>query len=128
MKRNLEKLSGIIVKDFKEDNVPTKKLNVERLLESDFIDRFLGFIEEYESVCGINLFDTVSDWLSEEEYDYIKYFLNTTVSEYHLPFDIRDFIYMDYDKFIDYQEKCIKISALLDEKKSLYQEFNSFYE
>lgn len=105
-------------------------LNEGKLLESDFIDRFLGFVEAYEEVRGINLIDTVEEWLSynKKEYDNIKYFLQTSSTEYNLPFTIQDFISMSSNELIAYQEKCTKISALLDEKRALYQEFILFYE
>lgn len=125
---NNERLREIIRADFEEDDI--KRLNVERLLESDFIDRFLGFVEVYDKVSGKNVFDSVTKWLSygNEEYDYIKYFLNTSCFEYSLPFSIDDFISMSLDEIIEYQKKCAKIREILDEKRALYEEFSTFYE
>lgn len=108
-----------------------KNLNVKKLLKSDFIDRFLDFVEAYDEVFDKNVFDTVVDkWLDygKEEYDCIKYFLMTSRSEYSLPFSIEDFINMTLNDFVTCQEKCAKICALLDEKRALYEEFITFYE
>ncbi len=131
--KNLKRLGEIIRCDFAEDNnlPPTKKLNVEKLLESDFIDRFLGFVEAYDELFDNNVFDTcVTKWLeySHEEYDCIKYFLHTSSSEYSFPFSINDFSFMSLSEIISSYEKCTKICALLDEKRALYEEFNTFYE
>ncbi len=126
-----ERFAEIIRADFEEDDVTYKKLNIDRLLESDIIDRFLGFVEEYDKVFGNNVFDTVVDkWLDygKEDYDCIKYFLMASSSEYYLPFSMEDFISMTLDDFVLYQEKCAKICALFDEKRALYQEFITFYE
>lgn len=125
---NNERLRKIIRADFEEDDI--KRLNVERLLESDFIDRFFGFAEVYDKVFGKNVFDSVTKWLSygKEEYDYIKYFLNTSCFEYSLPFSVDDFISMSSDEIIEYQKKCAKIREILDEKRALYEEFSTFYE
>ncbi len=126
-----ERLAEIIRADFEEDDVTYKKLNIDRLLESDIIDRFLGFVEEYDKVFGKNVFDTVVDkWLDygKEDYDCIKYFLMTSSSEYCLPFNMKDFISMTLYDFVLSKEKCVKICALLDEKRALYQEFITFYE
>lgn len=126
-----ERLAEIIRADWEEDDVPYKKLNVEKLLESDFIDRFLGFVEAYDEIFDKNVFDTVVDKCldyGKEEYDYIKYFLMTSYSEYSLPFRMENFINMTLDDFATCQEKYAKICALLDEKRALYEEFNTFYE
>ena len=127
---NLERLSEIMRADFEEDDVICKKLNVEKLLESDFIDRFLGFVEAYEEVFNRNVFNTVTKWLEygHEEYDNIKYFLHTSSSEYSFPFTINDFTFMSFGEIIQSYEKCTKICAVLDEKRALYEEFNTFYE
>lgn len=127
----LEGLAQRIREDFEEDDVTYKKLNIKKLLKSDFIDRFLDFVEAYDEAFDKNVFDTVVDkWLDygKEEYDCIKYFLATSPLEYSLPFSIEDFVNMTLDDFVLYQEKCAKICALLDEKKALYEEINTFYE
>lgn len=130
--RDFERLGEIIRCDFVEDdNLPDKKLNVEKLLETDFIDRFFGFVEAYDEVFNRNVFDTgVAKWLSyhNEDYDCIKYFLHTSSSEYSFPFSINDFTFMSIDEIIKSYEKCTRMCALLDEKRALYQEFNTFYE
>lgn len=126
-----ERIAEIIIADFEEDDVSYKKLNEEKLLESDFIDRFLGFVEAYDKAFNTNVFDSVSKWLSygNEEYDYIKYFLMTSHSDYSIPFTIEEFICINSKQLlVGYQKKCTKICALLDEKRALYEEFNTFYE
>lgn len=107
-----ERLAEIIREDFAEDNVTYKNLNIERLLESDIIDRFLGFVKDYNKVFNKNVFDSVENWLAyhKEEYDNIKYFLMTSPQQYALPFRIEDFINMTLDDSALYQEKCTKAS------------------
>lgn len=127
---NNERLAEIIRADFEEDDVSYKKLNVEKLLESDFMDRFLGFVEAYDEVFNNNVFDSVEKWLEygKENYDCIRYFLMTSRSDYSIPFTIEEFICMNSKQIIDYQKKCAEICVLLDEKRALYEEFNTFYE
>lgn len=105
-------------------------LNVEKLLKSDFIDRFLGFVEAYDTVLNKNVFSSVEKWLEcgKEDYDCIKYFLMTLAPEYKLPFRIEEFIFMSPEELAKEQEKCAKICALLNEKRALYEEFLTFYE
>lgn len=105
-----------------------KNLNVKKLLKTDFIERFLGFVEKYETVRDVNLFETAYKWISTMDFDCVKSFLHTIPVEYSLPFTITDFVYMSYDDFLQFQGKSTEILALLDEKKSLYQELLSFYE
>lgn len=109
----------------------SKKLNVKRLLASGFIDRFLGFLKDYDEMFNNNVLDTaVTKWLKhgEEEYEYIKFFLNVTTIEYQMPTTIYEFVSMSPDEHIAFQKKCARICALLDKKRALYQEFNTFYE
>lgn len=134
MIRNEDYFEGLeqrIRADFEEDDVTYKKLNEKKLSKSDFINRFLNFLVDYDKVFNKNVFDTVvHEWLDygKEDYDCIKYFLLTSSQEYSLPFRMEDFINMTLDDFVAYQEKCAKICALLDEKRALYEEFNTFYE
>lgn len=128
---NNERLAEIIRADWNEDEASCKKLNIEKLLESDIIDRVLDFLQAYDELFDKNVFDTAtSEWLKygKEDYNCIKYFLMTSASEYTLPFRIEDFISMTPDELAKEQEKCAKIFALLDEKRALYEEFLTFYE
>lgn len=130
--RTFEKSSKFLRTDFKKHaNFTQKKLNVDKLLETDFIDRFLGFVEAYDEVFNRDVFNTgVAQWLeyNNEDYDCIGYFLYTSFSEYAFPFNINDFTFMSLSEITQCYEKCTKICALLDEKRALYQEFNTFYE
>lgn len=123
---NMTRLEEIIRADFKEDNV---QFNVQKFLESDFVDRLFDFAEEYEEVRDIKVLDSIKSWLSKKDYDYIKYFLNTTCIEYSLSaLDMQSIISMSYEEFKALQEKYLKIYKVLNQKKALYKEFCSFYE
>lgn len=123
---NMTRLEEIIRADFKEDNV---QFNVQKFLESDFVDRLFDFAEEYEEVRDIKVLDSIKSWLSKKNYDYIKYFLNTTCIEYSLSaLDMQSIISMSYEEFKALQEKYLKIYKVLNQKKALYKEFCSFYE
>lgn len=127
----LEGLEERIRDDFSEDDVTYKKLNKQKLSKSDFICRFLDFTVTYDVVFNKDVFDTATkEWLKydNEDYECVKYFLMTSSQEYSLPFSMEDFINMTLDDFVAYQEKCSIICALLDEKRALYEEFNTFYE
>lgn len=105
------------------------KLNVQKLLESDFINRYLGFVESYDKIHGTHFFDIVSEWFEKKEYANICYLFSIPLyPSYPLPFTMQEFIFMDPAKIAIYKEMCMKICALKDEKKALFQEFNSFYE
>lgn len=104
------------------------KLNVEKILNTDFTDRFLGFVEKYESIRSIQLLSTAKKWVENEDFDSIKYFLHVTPVECYIPCTMHEFIFMDISYFEVFQNICTEISALLDEKKYLYHELTSFYE
>lgn len=126
-----ERLKEVIRAAWEKNDVSCKKLNVEKLLASDFIDRFLGFAEAYDKEFNNDVFDTATKkWLKsgEEEYEYIKFFLNVTAIDYRVPITIYEFVAMTPDEHNAFQKKCERICALLDEKRALYQEFNTFYE
>lgn len=80
-----------------------KNLNVEKLSKSDFSNRLLSFVKDYEAFLNINIYNDVVDWIIEEKYDLIKVFLSSKPIK-------------DIDR------------ALLDRKKALYEKFISFYE
>lgn len=123
---NMTRLEEIIRSDLKKDNI---QFNVQRFLESDFVDRLFDFAEEYEEVRDIKVLDSIKSWLSKKDYDYIKYFLNTTCIEYSLSaLNMQSIISMSYEEFKTLQEKYLKIYKVLNQKKALYKEFCSFYE
>lgn len=80
-------------------------LNYEKLYKSDFTDRLLDFVKEYEKARNITLYDDVVDWIIEEKIDCIKSFLSSQP--------------------VGYFEG---INTLLNKKRALYDEFISFYE
>ena len=104
------------------------ELNKEKLLNTDFIDRFLSFIKKFDDVCSKNTLSFVQKWIDEEEYDYIKSFLFITSIETMLPITIHEFTTMTPEKLLSFQNFYIKLSDLLNEKQALYEELNSFYE
>lgn len=104
------------------------ELNKEKLLNTDFIDRFLCFIKKFDNVCRKNTLSFVQKWIDEEEYDYIKSFLLITSIETVIPITMHEFATMVPEKILAFQNFCSSVSALLNEKQTLYEEFNSFYE
>ena len=108
----------------------TGKLNAQKLSKSDFIDRFLGFVESYDKMYGSHFLAIVSDWFLKKKYDNIWYLFNTSSSyfSYSLPFTMHEFIFMEPAQIAMYKEICMKICTLQDEEKALFQEFKLFYE
>lgn len=103
-------------------------VNVEKLLKSDFINRLLGFAERYDQVHSSNSVCNLKRWIDAQDYEHIKYFLLENPIELHIPFSMRDFISMDSSELAYYQELCTNISALIDEKRALKNEFMNFIE
>lgn len=103
-------------------------LNAKKLLNSDFINRLTGFAEEYDKFRNLNTLVSIEEWIHNEDYSNIRYFLFTSNVEYLINFSIDEFVSMSPDDFYYYHEFFSKLAALLDEKKSLYEEFISFYE
>lgn len=123
-----ERLAEIIRADFAEDDIPRKQLNVEKLLESDFLDRFFAFAEKYDNLLDSSVLETSKTWIKQNDYELIRYFLNCNSQEYSLPFTLREFISMNYNEFRKSQIFASDLYTILEEKKKLYQELNSFYE
>lgn len=123
-----ERLAEIIRADFAEDDLPRKKLNVEKFLKSDFLNRFLAFAKEYDTLLDSNVLETSKTWIKQKDYELIRYFLNCNPQEYALPFSLREFISMNYSEFAIWQIFALDFYNILEEKNKLYQEFNSFYE
>ena len=105
-----------------------QNLNYEKLLNSNFIDRFLGFVEKTDIVHNTYLYKSAQKWLDENDFDSIKYFLDTNASESTITFSLHQFTCMNYTEFVYFQNVYSEIATLIDEKKSLYQELISFYE
>lgn len=105
-----------------------KKANTKRLLKTDFCDRLLGFAEKYDEVRGTSSYDNIKKWINENNFDSIKYFLDTYPVEYFLPVTMQQFVTMSYEEFLCLQSVYLEVSALIDEKKALYQELISFCE
>lgn len=104
-----------------------KNLNVEKLSESGFTDRFLDFVKEYEKARNIKLYDTVVDWFIEKKYEYIKTFLSSKPKRYFS--GMNTFInkikcFFSYK----YRRNFTRMNTLLNKKDNLYKEFMSFYE
>lgn len=106
-----------------------KTLNVQKLLESGFINRFKDFTQRYEEAFKKNkITEVAEDWIKKEDYDYIGHFLRTTHFERVLPFSAEEFIKMEYIKFRNMQYVVSERCKIADEKESLYKEFQTFYE
>lgn len=101
-------------------------LNTEKILNSDFIDRLIGFAEDYDSLRHSNCLEEIQKWLKDENYSYIRYFLAPDESIF--TFSIYEFISLNANTFVYWQEFYTKLAILLDEKRALYEEFISFYE
>ena len=105
-----------------------KLLNKQKLLNSDFIDRFFGFIEEYDNIRKTDSLNSVTKWIDNEDYSYIRHFLHLSPKESMVQLSVYEFIYLTTSDFLELQNSYSKLAALFDEQKSLYQEFLSFYE
>ncbi len=82
-----------------------KNLNVEKLSKSGFTTRLLEFVKDYEKAKNVKYYDDVVDWFIDQNYTYIESFLSSVPKE----------------------NSNVK-QSLLDRKKTLYEEFISFYE
>lgn len=82
-----------------------KNLNVEKLSKSGFTTRLLEFVKDYEKAKNVKYYDDVVDWFIDQNYTYIESFLSSVPKEN-----------------INVKQ------SLLDRKKTLYEEFISFYE
>lgn len=82
-----------------------KKLNEKKLYEADFPSRLLSFARDYGKATNVNFYDDVVDWFIDQNYIYMKSFLSS----------------------VPLQGSHIS-QPLLDRKKTLYEEFISFYE
>ena len=76
------------------------KLNLEKLLKTDFIDRFLGFLEKYDEVRDTYIYHRAQKWINEKNFDSIRYFLNTTPIETSLPISLNQFVSMNYEDVV----------------------------
>lgn len=103
------------------------KFKEEVFLNSDFSSRLLAFLQEYDCVRNIETVSLVETWLHQKAYESILYFLHPSAVEWSIPFSMHTFISMSPQELVFWQEYCIKLSALLDEKKLLYQEFQKFF-
>ena len=106
-----------------------KKLNIQRLLESGFIDRFNEFIKRYEEAFRKNkITEIAEDWIKKGDYDYIGHFLRSAYFERSLPFSAEAFIKMDFLTIKDMQYITSQRIDIAKEKEELYREFLNFYE
>ncbi len=104
-----------------------ENLNVEKLVNSDFLDRLLGFVEKYSEVFNTNVVPACYGWIERQDFEAISYFLRSTVLDFRLPFSLHDFISMNTSTFMYFHERITQICTLWDERAALYEEFNSFY-
>ena len=102
-------------------------INKEKLLQSDFLDRFLGFMESYSKYWSSYAIFLAKDWVDLEYYDEILSFLRNE-KELKVPFTMQYFLYMSIYDFECWQNRFSDMCSLLDEKKALYEEFLTFYE
>lgn len=107
-----------------------KKLNKEKILETDFIDRFLGFVERYDDIYDTNHSIDMEGHIASQNFYSIHKFIKPKISDSinFAPFSIKQFLSMSIEEIIHFQEYFSKIYSLIDEKKALYEEFLSFYE
>lgn len=103
-------------------------LNTQKLLNSDFIDRFVGFVEKYDEVRETNNLISVKKWIDNGDYSYIKYFLHLSPMESMVHLSIYELLNLSVDDFNNLQDSCSKLAILLDEQRALYEEFLTFYE
>lgn len=82
-----------------------KHLNFEKISKTDFPARLLAFAKDYGKAKKVNFYDYIVDCFIDQNDTYIKSFLNSSSSE---------------NRGMN--------KSLLDRKKSLYEEFISFYE
>ena len=105
-----------------------KILNEEKLLNSDFLDRFIGFAQRYEQIIGNPLVSSVQNWIFKKEFDSIGYYLDCSSCDHLLPFTAEQFITMEPGDLLFWQDFITKKCAVLDERKALRQVFFAFYE
>lgn len=111
-----------------KNSITEKKLNTEKLFNSDFLNRLIGFSEEYDFLRNSNITQTIREWINNENYSYVMHFLSIIPIRSIFPLSINELISFSADDFIYWQEFYTKLSALLDEQKALYEEMLSFYE
>ena len=96
------------------------------LTDSKFCERFLNFVQRYEKFKHENILESADVWVRDENYEYIKAFLNISPIEEIIPFSLTDFARMDEIQMSAWHDYCIELKHLLDEKNALYQELNNY--
>ena len=104
-----------------------KALNVEKLLNSGFIDRILGFSHAYDEAFNTQTEESITNLIKKKQYDAIIFFLDSS-SNILLPFSAQNFALMDSFELKAWQDFISKKIALADERVTFKEEFNSFYE
>ena len=103
-------------------------LNTQKLLESNFIERLTGFLQSYSELFGSEKRNIIEECIAKKDYNTIGFFLKSSSNQPIMPFSSREFITMDIPTIMFWKENIIKKCTYIDEKKSLEEEFYSFYE
>ena len=96
--------------------------------KSDFSSRFLDFVERYEKFRNV-IHDSISNsWVEQHDYEYIMHYLKPSPLDEITPFTLTDFACMSESEIVFWHDYCIELKYLLDEKKSLYETLNKYYQ
>lgn len=104
------------------------KTAIDILNKSDFSNRFLDFVKRYEKFRNVEHNSTCSSWVEEHNYDYIRSYLHPSLTDESVPFTLTDFSSMSETQMAFWHDYCLELKYLLNEKKSLYENLNQYYQ
>lgn len=99
-----------------------------QIQESYFLDRLIAFAERYDCFLSSGESTIVRKLIAKEKFDSIKDWLSIKPDENRLPWTIREFAFMPKEEIAYFQALYMELSALIDEKMALYEEFLSYYQ
>lgn len=101
-----------------------KKQN--KLKDSFFLDRFLGFVERYDEVKKTNMMYTAEKWVKEKDFDAIYYCLKLSNPDAMVCLSHIELANMTEEELLALQDFSKKMAPLLDEEKALCAEIAGY--
>ncbi len=101
--------------------------SIDVLDKSDFLSRFLDFMDRYEKFRNVTHNSITDCWVEHHNYEYILHYLKPSPTDESIPFTLTDFVCMSNSEITFWQDYCIKLKYLLDEKKSLYETLKRYH-
>ena len=104
------------------------KTTIDILDKSDFLERFSSFVERYETFRNVTENCAhIQSWIKDKNYEYIMSYLSPSPTDDSVPFTLTEFAKMDDMQRSAWHEYCLQLKHLLDEKYSLYETLNRYY-